>query len=275
MWTQRESWGALLLVSPGPEPAVLPDRAEWRRSRDSQDRHLLKTSHTHLYTHSDWECYDLLDIFKEFFAQEIKQLFPNGKVTYPSIGIFTRKLHGKTFVKAVLDGSPASKAGVLAGDEIRSVDGDEYDAVRSFAAKRTVIARIQRKPDPGSVKQITVVPEQQTPGERYLDAMRASARVIRNSDCSVGYIHVWSFAGEHYYLGLLAQIQNGNLKDADALILDLRDGWGGANPYYLSPFDLQKTAFGEVTCQEIEYCQNEDFSRDLVALQGFEPWFDG
>ncbi len=70
----------------------------------------LNTSHTFLYTRADWQYYDLLDLFKDVFAQEIKFLFPNGKVTNPNIGVFCKEIRGKAFVKAVLDGSSAFKA---------------------------------------------------------------------------------------------------------------------------------------------------------------------
>ena len=197
----------------------------------------LKTSHTHLYTRADWEYYDLLDIFKAAFDEKIKEFFPDGRVTYQNIGIFTQRIHGKTFVKSVLEGGPAFKAGIMTGDEICSVDGKGYDPVKSFAGKKKVIVRIQRKADPNSVKDIKVVPERDTAGERYFSAMEASVRSIKASGFRIGYIHVWSLTREQYYLQLLKEIQSGRIKDADALILDLRDGWGGANSYYLSPFD--------------------------------------
>ncbi len=196
-------------------------------------------SHTYLYTRYDWEYYDLLDIFKDAFEPRVRQFFPDGRVVYPSIGIFTRRIRGKTFVKAVLDGGPAFRAGIMPGDEISQADGKEYDAVRSFVGKadQRATIRIQRNADPRSAKQLVVIPEERSPGERYLEAMKASVRVIEDAGLRIGYIHVWSFAGEQYYLQLLKEMQGGEIKHADALVLDLREGWGGANPYYISPFD--------------------------------------
>ncbi len=199
----------------------------------------LGASHTHLYTRHDWEYYDLLDIFKDALEPGVRQFFPDGRVVYPSIGIFTRRIRGKTFVKAVLDGGPAFRAGIMPGDEISQADGKEYDAVRSFVEKagQRVTIRIQRNADPRSAKQLVVIPEERSPGERYLEAMKASVRVIEDAGFRIGYIHVWSFAGAQYYLQLLKEMQSGEVKHADALVLDLREGWGGANPYYISPFD--------------------------------------
>ena len=109
------------------------------------------------------------------FEDRIKEFFPDGKITYPNIGVFTQTIHGKTFVKSVLDGGPAFKAGIMAGDEICSVDGKEYEPVKSFVKKTRVIARIQRSADPHSVKDIKVVPEDNSAAERYMAAMEATS----------------------------------------------------------------------------------------------------
>ena len=44
----------------------------------------------------------------------------------------------------------------------------------------------------------------------------------------IGYIHSWSYAGDQYQEKLEDELIYGRLRDADALVLDLRDGWGGA-----------------------------------------------
>jgi carboxyl-terminal processing protease len=47
---------------------------------------------------------------------------------------------------------------------------------------------------------------------------------------------VWSYAGMQYQQVLEREIFSGTLKEADALVFDLRDGWGGAQPHYLDLF---------------------------------------
>jgi carboxyl-terminal processing protease len=47
---------------------------------------------------------------------------------------------------------------------------------------------------------------------------------------------LWSYAGEEYHDELLRAIGSGELKSAQALIFDLRYGWGGASPEYLNVF---------------------------------------
>ncbi len=78
---------------------------------------------------------------------------------------------------------------------------------------------------------LAVTPKMLDPATMFLDAMKASVQVIEKEGVKVGYIHVWSYAGEVYQDQLEEEL-NGRLREADGLVLDLRDGWGGANPKY-------------------------------------------
>jgi carboxyl-terminal processing protease len=66
--------------------------------------------------------------------------------------------------------------------------------------------------------------------------MRESVKVIERNNWKIGYVHIWSYAGAQYQQQLVDDIAFGQLQDGDALILDLRDGWGGADPNYLNIF---------------------------------------
>jgi len=61
--------------------------------------------------------------------------------------------------------------------------------------------------------------------------------IIAGNGVRVGYVHVWSYAGGAYQRALEDLIADGPLRDADALVWDLRDGWGGAEPQYLDLFN--------------------------------------
>jgi carboxyl-terminal processing protease len=69
----------------------------------------------------------------------------------------------------------------------------------------------------------------------FLDAMKASVEILQCDGVKVGYVHIWSYAAESYQAQLDVEL-NGRLRGADALVIDLRDGWGGASPRYLWPF---------------------------------------
>jgi carboxyl-terminal processing protease len=198
----------------------------------------LASSHTGYYTASDPAYYQLLDIFSGGLRQPLRRLFPDGQVTYPGIGIFTRQLAGKTFIAGVLDGLPAWKAGLVVGDEILAADGEPYHPIKSFATKigQEVTLTIRRLAD-APVEAVGVVPEPIRPREAFLKAMEESARIIAADGVKIGYIHVWSYAGEQYQQLLERELWSGKLKDADALVWDLRDGWGGAQAEYLNLFN--------------------------------------
>jgi carboxyl-terminal processing protease len=197
----------------------------------------LGTSHTGYYTASDPAYYQLLDIFAGGLRRQLRRLFPDGQVIYPGIGIFTKQLDGKIFISGVLDGLPAWKAGLVVGDEILAADGEPYHPIKSFAGKvdREMILTIRRRRD-GPAEAVVVVPVQIKPNEAFLKAMEDSARVIDVDGVKIGYIHVWSYAGSQYQQLLERELSSGKLKDAVAMVWDLRDGWGGAEAEYLHLF---------------------------------------
>src|SRR5215468_10175236 len=200
----------------------------------------LHASHTGYYTPEDTAYYDLADIFAPGLRRQLKSAFPDGKVAYTGIGIFTRSIDGRTFVSGVLNGLPADKAGLLVGDELIAADGAPFEPVESFADKggRKVTLTIRRTRD-ADPQRLTVVPERIEPNDAFLRAMRAGTRVIEHGGARIGYIHVWSYARNAYQELLAEQISTGPLKDVDALIWDLRDGWGGAVPDYLDIFNAR------------------------------------
>ena len=200
----------------------------------------LAASHTGHYTPADPAYYQLLDIFSGALRRELRRLFPEGQVTYPGIGIFTQRLGDKTFISGLLNGFPAAKAGLRVGDELLAADGTPYHPLRSFTAKvnQEVTLQVRRSLE-RPPHDVVVVPEQIKPNEAFLKAMQESARIINVDGVQIGYIHVWSYAGAQYQRLLEHEIFSGALKEAEALVLDLRDGWGGAQAHYLDLFTAQ------------------------------------
>ena len=135
-------------------------------------------------------------------------------------------------------GLPADKAGLLLGDEIVSADGAPFEPVGSFRNKagKTVALKVRREAN-GPLIDVTVEPKQIEPGETFEAALKDSARIIEANGRRIGYVRVWSYAGNDYQRALEEVLSDGKLKDADALVWDLRDGWGGAQPRYLNVFN--------------------------------------
>jgi carboxyl-terminal processing protease len=84
---------------------------------------------------------------------------------------------------------------------------------------------------------VRVTPIDIDPNKMFLDAIKASACILGANGRRIGYVHVWCYAGYAYQRALEDLLSEGPLKDADALIWDLRDGWGGAVPEYLDLFN--------------------------------------
>jgi C-terminal processing protease CtpA/Prc len=201
----------------------------------------LGASHTRFYTPEDPAYYQLADIFSYALRRRgLERVFPTGEVTYPGIGAFTQADdQGRTFITGVVEGAPAHQAGLLIGDEILSADDRPFRPVDSFRGKvgGAVSLTIRRTPA-GAPMGVSVAPAEIHPNAMFLRGLQASARVITAGDnARIGYVHVWSYAGERYQSALEDLIADGPLRDADALVWDLRDGWGGAQPGYLDLFN--------------------------------------
>jgi carboxyl-terminal processing protease len=198
----------------------------------------LGASHTGYYTPAEAAYYDLADIFAGGLREDLPKHFAEGEVAYTGIGMLTRAIAGKQFVTGVLDGFPAAAANIMVGDEIIAADGKPFDSIGSFVNKagRNVALTIRRKAQ-SQDHEVAVVPERLRPNEMYRDAMEKSARIIESHGRKIGYVHIWSYARYQYQELLERLLTSGELKDADALVWDLRDGWGGADPGYLDIFN--------------------------------------
>src|ERR1700734_4368367 len=200
----------------------------------------LGASHTHYYTPEDPAYYQLADIF--VFALEhrgLERVFPPGGVSYPGIGVFTEADNqGRAFVTGVIEGAPAHAAGVLTGDEILSADNRPFRPVASFRGKvgSPVSLEIRRASGAAPIA-ISVSPADLRPNEMFLRGLKESARIIAADKAKIGYVHVWSYANRRIQSALEDLMSDGPLKDADALVWDLRGGWGGAQPQYLALFN--------------------------------------
>jgi len=196
--------------------------------------------HTRYYTPREPEYYELSSIFAGALSRRgLERAFPGGRISYPSIGVLSRlDMQGRSIIAGVIEGTPAQQAGLLAGDEIVLADGAPFQPVQSFRGKvnKEVVLGLRRV---GAFMQISVTPVDIEPNKMFLDGLKASARIIRANGRSIGYVHVWCYAGSAYQRTLEHLLSESPLNDADSLIWDLRDGWGGAIPEYLDLFNTR------------------------------------
>jgi carboxyl-terminal processing protease len=201
----------------------------------------LGTSHTQLYTPEDTAYYQLADIFVDSLRRHgLDRIFPSGEISYCGIGAFSNEYdQRRTVVTGVVEDTPAHQAGLLIGDEILAADDLPFRPVASFRGKVAVPVTLSIRRDPGGPPiRLSVTPAAIHPNAMFLRGLQASARVVTAANgVRVGYVHVWSYAGGIYQRALEDQIVDGPLREADALVWDLRDGWGGAKPQYLDLFN--------------------------------------
>ncbi|MBD2303686.1 S41 family peptidase [Nostoc sp. FACHB-87] len=232
----------------------------------------LKSSHTRLYTQDEPAYYQLLGIFvpgSPELKKQLKQFFPKGKVEYTDIGLFTKDINGRRFVSSIIDDSPAAKAGFKPGDQILGVDGSPYQSINSFAAKagQTVKVLIQRSPESSSQQEIAVIPKVFDASTMFLQAQTASTELIEQSGKKIGYVHIWSNAADPYGQQLQDELIYGHLKDADCLILDIRDGWGGGDVSYLNIFTAKHNlSITSIPRNQRRYTYNYQWKKPVVML---------
>jgi carboxyl-terminal processing protease len=196
----------------------------------------LNASHTYYLSPRDYEYYHLAGVFS--FLPAVQNLFHQQDILYPTIGIITATIDDRVFIASVLPGSAAEQAGLLSGDEIAAVNGASYQPIDSL--KEHVGRQVQftiRKNPGGKLHTVAVTPMLVNPKTEMLEAEKNSVKLIESHGSKIGYIHIYSYAGVEYHDELIAAISFGALKDADALIIDLRYGLGGADPTYLNIFN--------------------------------------
>lgn len=192
-----------------------------------------RTSHTSYHTPGDYTYYDLAGIFEPL--PNVQAIFGTDGVHYASVGLLTERKDRQIVVVSVLDGSPAQAAGFKKGDLMQSINGEAYsiELLKKYV-DQVVSFPVQRN---GRSLVLEATPQMVKATEEMLEASRQSARLIEKDGRKVAYLHMWSFAGQQYYELLREQLLYSDLAQAEALVLDIRDGWGGASPEYLNIFN--------------------------------------
>lgn len=174
----------------------------------------LGASHTAYYTPDDPGYRDLLSIFEPVLHRSAE-----GK----SLGLAIAEREGGRFVVRVFAGGPAEAAGLKRGDRIVWMDGKAG----------TLEVRSRRD---GPSRTVTVTPRTIDPKKEWQEAQTAGTRIVERQGRRIGYVPVWSCAGVEVEPALREAFWE-KLVDAEALVLDLRGGWGGCDSSLVALFD--------------------------------------
>ena len=165
------------------------------------------------------------------------------QVAYPSFGFQVVGTGSDAYAAMILEGGPAERAGLLAGDRLVTIDGtpveesprldwrtdDAYIGDERDPSVRFVLAsagdrmalHVERRP--GEFADVTITAEDYT----AFDAAEASVRVFQSNGLSIGYLHFW-FVHVSGVPELIKRAVAGRLKDVNGLVIDLRGRGGSA-----------------------------------------------
>lgn len=182
----------------------------------------LNVSHTAVYTADDLDYWAINSVFAT----------ANGDLDAFEIdfsGIWPERRDGKWFAKYVLFGSPAHRAGVLAGDELISLDGEAFHPLGFEADGPTTLSVSS---DGVRTRDVSFQAIRQSTQRAFLESSERSSRIVSVGNRQVGYFHLWS--GQSRALELM-NATLGRFEDEriDAMILDFRGGYGAMGSEYL------------------------------------------
>jgi len=204
----------------------------------------LGTSHTAFYAKGSRQWAELIDIF---FDDALWDAWPEDFVTLPvrhvSAGIVTREIGDRVFVADVYPGSAADVAGVMTGDELISVDRRRWTdrAAWPGGLDEAVEVRVRRRAQ-GPLIRMRIVAERVRPDEVFAEAQRRSVRVEERGGARVAVVRLRNGGGAYTEL-FEEQLRSDEIQGADALVLDIRGGWGGVPLDFLTRFDLDIATF--------------------------------
>lgn len=199
----------------------------------------LNTSHTAMYPKGSRAWAEILDVF---FDDTLWDSYPADfvelPVHYTGAGIVTRTIEGRVFVADLYPGTASEDSGLVVGDEIVRVAGARWDDAMPWPGKPgEPVDVVYRRAESAAPMTTVLAGERLRPDDVFVEAQRRSARVIERNGQRIGYVRFRTGAGDAYADLLREQMLWGVLKDCDALVLDIRGGWGGASISMVSQFD--------------------------------------
>ncbi len=198
----------------------------------------LNVSHTYFYSVENEDYYFMRSLFTS------KDLM-NPKIYH--IGMQTKKDGDYFYVRTTLEGYPASRIGLRRGDKLLSVNQKPFHPYLSFNEPSSKAYKIKFERNNKIFKK-SIKPIFESPHWSFVNASINSAKVFSINKKKIGYYHLWTgthpSALEEFKKALSNKLTP---KNTDGLIIDLRDGFGGAWWAYLDPFFVNRTSYFEAT----------------------------
>lgn len=219
----------------------------------------LQASHTQFVTANDEAFYFMRSLFGRFDPQL-------AKTEADFVGLGVGGAHAQmNQVRYILDGSPAAAAGFKRGDKIVTIAGVPYTGYDNWygTAGKAIKVTVTRD---GKESVLTIAPAKKDFLDAYNEASSLSARIIDNGKHKIGYYHFW--CGGEGSTDTFQSALGEKLADAEALILDLRDGYGGASFEDIDFFFRPKAAFPDMKSVGRRWSRTarQYFDKPLIVL---------
>jgi carboxyl-terminal processing protease len=188
----------------------------------------LNASHTAVYSQSDLDYWGLNSLF-HFDGLDAYTLPFAG--VWASLEDSDQSASPRWFATHVLNGSAAETAGILQGDELMLLNGDAFSPTGFVPG----INRVQVSSDGVTSREVTIEVPEQSVMRAFVDASAASARVLDLPSLGkrIAYYRIWA-ARDQIQRNFQQEMESFSESDIDALIVDLRGGFGGTSDDYLA-----------------------------------------
>lgn len=179
----------------------------------------LKTSHTAVFTKQDLKYWMLKSVFSGDLS----------KFQIPFTGIWPIKKGHDWYAQNVLPGSAAEKAGVRMGDRLLTINGQPFEPL-GYAPRGESVFRITS--DGEITRDVRITPVTESLQEAFLEGMKNSTVIYPEGNKKIAYVHLWCGTHDEFLNTLNVALDRFKSEHVDGLIVDLRDGVGGAYPEY-------------------------------------------
>lgn len=164
-----------------------------------------------------------------------RSMFSTKEIDKPEvnhIGAQFTTLKGIYVVRDVLNGYPAEKIGLRRGDQILKANNSAFHPYHSFnPSGKSVRLTVKRN---NLIKHFYIDAIRENPNLSMNRAIERSSKIVEKNGNHIGYVRLWS--GTHKNNIEVFRKAVMRLGEVDGLVLDLRDGYGGAWYEYLDLF---------------------------------------
>ncbi|WCK54218.1 S41 family peptidase [Aneurinibacillus sp. Ricciae_BoGa-3] len=197
------------------------------------------------------------DPYTDYYTDNEFNTFMDGiQGTYTGIGVYLQKAGERLLVYSVIDKTPAGEAGIMVGDEILSVNGENIETLLVDQAADKLAGT------PGRVLDIKVKRNNRIINFHVsVAAIQAAPLDSLMLDNGIGYINLYTFSDQSPVI-LRQQLSALNDRGMKGLILDLRDNPGG---YVQAAVDIAGMFIGKGTAVNIV---DRTGSKQAVAVNG-------